>query len=182
MTQADRDNLVVIGVLMGVIVATAALVYFPQQRKLRDLRSRIARQKLRLVATGKKATAVPEMLRTVQNMRQRYGDFDRQLPQRKEIGGFLREISGNLSEEALANQSIEPENPTQQKLFHTLPILLRFQGSYLSLASLLKRLEKMERLTQVQRLSITNGTGAKREGVQDRLDIELRMHIYFTES
>ena len=53
---------------------------------------------------------------------------------------------------------------------------MRFRGSYLSLVDLLQRIDKMERLTRVQRLKIT------REKQGDSLDIELQMNIYFTES
>ena len=109
-------------------------------------------------------------------MKLQYKDFGRRLPKRRELGGFLREISGHLNQGDLSNQLIEPGNPSREELFHTLPIIMRFKGSYLSLAGFLQRIDKMERLTRVQTLKIT------REKQGDSLDIELQMNIYFTES
>ncbi len=183
MSQAVRDNLIAVGVLLGIVAGTTVLVYLPQRRSLRDLETRIAQQRLRLLENAKKSEAVPEMVRQVQAMKKRYSNFDQRLPQSKELGGFLHEISGNLSQESLSNHLIEPGTPARAKLFHTLPIILRFQGSYLSLASFLKRLEEMERLTQVQKLGITSQLATGRgERPTDALDVEILMNIYFTES
>jgi len=180
--QTTRDNLIVVGVLLAIVVAGAVLVYLPQRKQLRDLRTRTARQKIHLVENAGRASSVPSLLRHVQVMKKHYRNFDRRLPAQQELGGFLREISGNLSEEqSLSNQLIEPGNPTRSKLFHTLPIILRFQGSYLSLASFLKRLERMERLTQIEKLSITSCSPAP-AGTTQGVDIELLMNIYFTEN
>ena len=182
MKQATRDNLIVVGILTGIVTAACVAVYWPQNRKLKDLRARVEQEKRRLVETASKAGAVPGMLRQVQAMRKRYTNFDQRLPKKKELGGFLKEISNNLAEESLANQTIEPGTPRRENLFHTLPIVLRFEGPYLSLASLLKRLGKMERLTQVEKLSISDKASAKLDGVRKNLNVEVLMNIYFTES
>jgi len=180
--QATQDNLIVVGILMGIIAAACAVVYYPQNRKLKDLRTQIEQEERRLIETASKAGAVPGMLRQVQEMRNRYTNFDQRLPKKKELGGFLREISGNLGEESLANQTIEPGTPRRDNLFHTLPIVLRFEGPYLSLTSFLKRLGRMERLAQVEKLSISDKPSVKLDGVCRNLNVEVLMNIYFTES
>ena len=110
-------------------------------------------------------------------MRSDYSNFDRRLPRQKELGGFLREISGHLADEKLSNQLFEPGKPSREELYHTLPIIMRFKGSYLSLGALLQRIEKMQRLTCVQKLKIDAPAGGR-----DEMDIELKLNIYFTES
>lgn len=180
--QATRDNLIVIGVLVGVVGAAAVFVYLPQRRRLHELRTKITGEKLRLAESSGSAATVPGMMRKVQEMKKRYSNFDQRLPRQQELGGFLREISGNLSQEQLANQVIEPGNPVGAKLYHTLPITLRFHGPYLSMASFLKRLAAMERLTQIQRLTLRGEPGTAPEGAAVPLDIEVLMNIYFTKS
>ena len=182
MKETTRDSLIIVGVLLAVVVVASAAVYLPQRKTLSNLRVRIARQKVHLMENTKKTSSIPSLLRHVQTMKSRYHNFSRRLPEQQELGGFLREISANLSEEEkLANQLIEPGSPTRSRLFHRLPIILRFQGSYLSLASFLQRLERMERLTQIEKLSITPRSSAP-AGETQSVDIELLMNIYFTES
>ena len=171
-----KESWLVLGLLVGAVTASIMLVYVPQGRKFDSLRAAIASREVELAAKATKAAVVPELLCQVESMKQRYKDFHRRLPQRQELGGFLREISHRLGREDLSNQLIEPGNPAREELFHTLPIIMRFKGSYLSLASLLERIDRMERLTRVQRLKIAG----QKKGRD--LDIELQMNIYFTES
>jgi hypothetical protein len=58
---------------------------------------------------------------------------------------------------------------------------MRFKGSYLTSVDFFKRIDKMERLTRIQKLKITNKP-SEDEQRDPILDIELQLNIYFTES
>ena len=183
MTQATRNNTIVMGILVGIIIVATIMVYVPQQRELSRLCAEISQEKIRMTDNARICSAVPAMVTQVQNLKKRYSNFDQRLPRQIELGGFLREISGDLAQESLVNQSIEPGNPRRSDLFHTLPIMLRFRGTYLSLANFLKRLSEMERLTQVERITISGDNGKpSKPGQPWGLNIEVLMNIYFTES
>jgi hypothetical protein len=94
----------------------------------------------------------------------------------------------------LAVQLIEPGSPTRGELFNTLPITMKFRGTYQQACRLMKRLEQMERLTRIQKLSIKKTclddqaateqetpSGAPPKGGYG-MDVEIQMNIYFTES
>jgi len=176
MKLTTRDSLAVLGLMVVITGGTILGVYRPQAKTLDDLNTRIISQKTALASAAARASVVPAMLRRVKAMKSRYKNFHKRLPRRQELGGFLKEISENLAQEDLSNQLIEPGNPTREELFHTLPIIMRFRGPYLALARFLERIEKMERLTRVQKMQI------KTDPKSDEVDIELRMIIYFTES
>ncbi len=170
------DNWIAIAVTAGIVVMAIFVVYQPQGDKLEALQAEIASRQNTLEDDSVKASVVPDMVRQIEAMKKRYTGFNRRMPKRKELAGFLQEISSILASEELANQLTVPGDPRQEELFHTLPIIMEFQGSYLSLASLLQRIEKMERLARIQRLSVTQETG------EESLDIEVQLNIYFTES
>jgi len=170
-------------IMAGVIGTVTVLVYIPQQRELNSLRTEISQEKVRMSENAQICSTVPGTLRQVQMLKQRYTNFDQRLPKQIELGGFLREISGDLAQESLVNQSIEPGNPTRSELFHTLPMTLRFSGTYLSLASFLQRLSEMERLTQVELITVSGDiSDPPKPGRPWDLNIEVLMNIYFTES
>ncbi len=179
MKQVGKDTWVVLAIVTVVLVTTTTLVYLPQSRQLKRIRTQIVTQERALKADSELASIVPALLQQIEAMSRRYSDFDRLLPKRQELGGFLREISNHLAEEQLSGQLIEPGSPTSQELFHTLPIIMRFKGSYLSVASFLRRLDGMERLTRVQKLQVTRGATSNSP---DELEVELQINIYFTES
>ncbi len=176
MKAASRDNLIVLGILAVLVTVAVVLVYMPQGKKLKQFQSQIVSQKRVLSGELLKASVVPQMLRQVEQMKSRYRNFDRSLPKRKELAGFLKEISGHLADEKLSNKEIKPGDPTKEDFFHTLPIKMEFNGSYLSMANMLENINRMERLSRVNKLHIESLPD------QEDLKIDLQLNIYFTES
>ena len=180
MRQATKDNLVVLGMMTAMVIVAVVVVYMPQGRTLDDLWGQIGRRRAALESDAERTSVVPQMIQTVEKMRKRYRNFDRRLPNSTELGPFLTEISANLAEERISDDSMDTQSPTREALFHTLPIVMKFKGSYLSLASFLRRIEGMERLARVQKLRMTaDETGKNHPG---DLNVELQINIYFTES
>lgn len=176
MRNIPKDTWIMLGCLLVLVLVVTLTVYLPQARQMDDVRTRAASENALLRSNEQRAGILPDVARRVQEMKTLYQELDRRIPARTELGGFLREISGHLNNEKLSSQLIEPGNPRRQELFHTLPIIMRFQGSYLSLAEFLKRIHAMQRLARVQRLTITGDSNA------DVLDMELQMNIYFTDT
>ena len=174
--KVAREGIIMGAIVVAMTVAGFTFGYLPSARKIDRIREETAQVKQSLEADGQKATIVPELLRQVEVMKGKYKDFDRQLPKRQELGGFLREITQNISQERLTNQTIEPGKPVQEDLFLTLPMVLKFQGSFLALARFLERIDGMERLTRIQKLVVMPGAG------DGALDITVQLNIYFTES
>lgn len=172
----NKGTWIILALLVGVGVGGVVLVHVPCKRRLDAINHEIEAQRRALQDHVEQARVVPTMMRRVEQMKQWYKDFDRRLPRRVELGGFLREISAGLEKENLLNQAIEPGNPEREELFHTLPIIMKFRGDYPALTSFLERADRMTRLTRVRKLTVC------RTKEQDALDIELQLNIYFTES
>jgi len=180
--KLTKENWIMAGILVALVLAAVLAVYLPQSRKRDQINSEVVSEKLSMETDLKTCQVVPELVRQVDEMKNRYRNLDRRLPKQKELGGFLREISANLLQARLANQIIEPGKPDQEELYHTLPIMMKFEGNYLSLANFLKRIDDMERLTRVQKMNITLDRDATKDKPEGNVSIELQLNIYFTES
>jgi len=174
--RCSKDSRVVLGILVVLVTVATMFVYRSQGKELDSLKSRLKAAKSSLEVQSQKAAIVPNLARQIETMKKLYKDFDRRLPQSKEIGEFLKELSTHLGEERFSDEKFIPGNPQRRELFQTQPITMKFKGSYLSTVDFLKRIDRMERLTRVQKLKI------KRTPSQRDLDIELQLNIYFTES
>ena len=173
----SRDNLIVLGILTVISITYFAVVYRTQSAAAEDISSQAAEAERLIDANAVQASRVPPMLRQIEQMKQRYNDkdWDRRLPDRQELAGFLRDIASGLSQEKLTNQFIQPGNPSQSPLYNCLPITLKFEGDFLALARFLKRIDGMARLTRIECLAINAGEDT------EKLEIEMGMNIYFTE-
>ena len=176
MRRFSKDTWVLLGVMAGLVLVAWAFVYRAQGHTIDDLHAKVASKKTLIRANAERAAVLPQVAQRVEDMKSLYQELDRRIPQRTELGGFLREISGELTAARLSNQLIEPGNPTREELFHTLPIIMRFEGNYLALADLLQRIHTMQRLARVQKLRV------ERKKDSSNLQIELQMNIYFTDT
>lgn len=172
----SKDNAILLGLAAAMAAVAALAVYVPQHLRLEEYRSQALAQQAVLDDEAHKVAVVPELIRQVQTLKDRYGDFDRRLPKRQELHEFLKQVNSALTRSDLANLSIEPGNPTREEYFHTLPIVMKFRTDYLTLSSFLDQLEGMQRLSRVQRLVL------HREEKDQELSVELQMSIFFTES
>lgn len=180
--RLTKANWILAGVLAAAVLVAVLAVYVPQSRKLARIKTQIATQKLSMESDLQGCKVVPELARQVAELKDRYRNMDRRLPKQKELGGFLKEISTNLIEARLCNQTIEPGKPDAAELYRTLPIVMKFEGNFLSLAGFLKRIDRMERLTRVQRMNIAVERDVSKDKPSGNVNIELQLNIYFTES
>lgn len=173
--QISRDKLITIGLLLVILAGFAGGVFYPQYRKVRQLRHQIVQAEQKLQHDRALAETVPDLAREVEQLRRQHSNFDRRLPQQKELGEFLREISTTIAAERLTNQVIEPGSPTTGPLYNNLPIIMEFDGSFRGLANFLTQIDQMERLTRIERIRIEPSDDGQ-------LQVEMQLNIYFTES
>jgi len=174
--KIPKDVWVMLGAFALMVAATAAVVYWPQSRKLERLEAQIVADTEALKLDGEKTKVIPDMQRRLESMRSRYRGWDRKLPRQQDLGQFLSEISTQLRHKQLASRTIEPRNPQREELFHTLPIIIKLDGSYASLVEFLRGMREMERLTRVQTMKILSNPA------EEDVEIEVQLNIYFTES
>ena len=180
----SRDNMIVTGILTVITITYFAVVYRTQSASADDVSSQRIEIKRHIETDSELASRVSPMTRQIEDMKQRYNneDWGQRLPERQELAGFLREIASGLSQEKLVNQFIQPGNPSQTPLYNCLPITLRCEGDFLSLARFLKRIDGMTRLVRIERLTIKSSDDAQHKVSQSgNLQIEMGINIYFTE-
>ncbi|MDP6633531.1 MAG: type 4a pilus biogenesis protein PilO [Phycisphaerae bacterium] len=179
--KLEKDTWIVIGILAVMVVGSVVFVYRSQGKRLAEFEAQVVAIEATVKTQAQTVASFPGLVKQIQSMRARYKNFDRRLPVRQELGGFLKELSGYLGDENFSDQLIEPGSPTREELFHTLPIIMRFRGCYLKSVDFFKRIGEMERLTRIQKLKITKQP-TKDDQDDPTLDIELQLNIYFTES
>lgn len=175
--RIGKDNLVMVGIFAGLVLAYFAVVYRLQSKWLEQAADQLAQRKRQIETDAVSAARVAPLAQEVEEMKQRYNkDWDRRLPKSKELAEFLREISGNLAQENLGNQLTKTGTPNRGNLFNRMPITMSFEGDFLALGRFLQRVDSMTRLTRIEQLTIE-----PKKDAGSALAVELGMNIYFTE-
>jgi Tfp pilus assembly protein PilO len=167
------------GLSLGLTIVVMLFVvvgYFPAKKRLDALNGQIVSKTRDVEQNQNKARNLPLLLMEVQELERKVQDYDRQFPRQADFGDFIREITQVSQQFTLRDWKMTPLAPRRGDGFFELPITISFQGDFMNVASFLREVEHLQRLTRIRRLSIRykdNKTGV--------VDVEMGLHIYFSE-
>lgn len=166
---------------LGAVMAFLSLAFYcfgyrPAIARLETLELQNQSKQRDVDQTQNKARTLPILMREVQELEKRVGHYDRQFPKQPQIGEFIRDMTAISQQLSLKNWNYKPAAPKRSEGFFELPILMSFQGDFMNVASFLRQVEKLERLTRVKRLTLKN-----RDPRTGTVDVEMAMSIYFSE-
>jgi Tfp pilus assembly protein PilO len=150
--------------------------YRPAIGRLETLKLQIQSKQRDVDQTQNKARTLPILVREVWVLEKRVQDYDHEFPKQPQIGEFIRDMTRISQQLSLKNWNYKPAAPKRSDGFYELPILMSFQGDFMNVASFLRQVEKLERLTRVKRLTLRN-----RDPRTGTVEVEMAMNIYFSE-
>lgn len=175
-TWFGRIQLALAGAILVAVVTFYLVWYRPAISHWRDLQSEIDTKNHNLEASRSKAGELPTVATEVERLRQRLDRFDRQIPRYQELPQFLKSLELLKQETSLTRCNLKPEAPRQLDAYAEQAIRIDLEGQFTDVADFLRKVEEMERLTRVRRLTVrttdpTNGT----------VEVQMDVSIFFLE-
>jgi Tfp pilus assembly protein PilO len=168
-------------IALGVAMVVAGLafyfgVYRPQDQAIAELNQQISGKRAELMADQSQTGRLPRVELQLRELNASLAGF-KKLPPDPQLGIFIHDINQASQEAALNHLTIEPGSPVRDALYSEEPIALNFKGSFPAVASFIRQVEDMDRLTRVQDVTIKNANSA-----DDSVDVSLTVDIYFAEA
>lgn len=166
---------------LGTGAGLAAIIFYfagyrPAAHRLESMRIQTELRQRELDHSRVKASNIDILARELQKLQAQARAYDRQCPQRAEFGQFIKDI-GQISQQlALQEWKYEQALPKRSDGYFEQPVILHFAGEFPRVASFLRRIEDMPRLTRVKRIEMKNRD--TRSGV---VQVEMAMSIYYSE-
>ena len=162
--------------IVAVVVGTFALVvYWPQSRQLAELRRQYDQAQDSLRTDSAKLTELAQIRGEIARADAKIAECNRRLPDRDELGQFLKDISNYAQLCGLDGATFLPQKPRAGEMFSETSIEMRFKGTFEELFRFLRQARSMARLTHVQTLNVQNDAALSGE-----CTIDLVMSIYYT--
>ena len=169
-------ELILLGVLLAVPLASYLLVFMPQNRAINGARKEIEHRREvlgRHMAETSRARSLEEQNAALAI---RIGELERRLPSDRELDRVIREVSDLAVRSGLSAPGMTPDRPLDAAMYRELPIKVTTRGSFRSFVQFLERLENMERLVRVPDLKLE---APRREG--EDMTIQFTLSVFFTE-
>jgi Tfp pilus assembly protein PilO len=163
----------------GFAIALAGFYLFmdrPGVARLGGLLSQIEMKKHELVLNQNKADGLNPLTRELAKLEAQVKLYDRQFPRQPELGPFIKDLTQISQSLSLREWKYQPGAPRKTDSHFEMPILMHFEGDFLNVASFLRQIEDLPRLTRVWRVSMKSKPGDA--GV---VEVDMTMNIYFAE-
>jgi len=148
-----------------------------QFQRLDDMRTLIKSEQTELVVGRSSPQAIAHLKQEVEQLARHVGDYDATIPPHAELGSFLEELARFAHTRNVVQDMIEPGIPRQTDGIVALPITLRLRGPFASVYGFIQDIERMKRITQVERFASTVNGEALGE-----VNADLQLQIFYRAS
>ena len=148
-----------------------------QIERISDLKDQIADEREELTASQKSPQSIARLQGEVRVLTVATANFEEQIPKKPDVGTLLQKLAWFTQSRNLRPESIKPGEPAAYAEVTALPILMRVRGPFPAIFALVKEIEQMPRLTQVERFVVT-----KDENEEAAVSAELAFKVFFRAS
>ena len=155
-----KKQLVILVVSAVMIVMFALLQYFPMRQKIRASKHSAEAQKTALNESTSANQRLPELRKQFTELQGEVENFDAKIPEGRNIGDFLQQIAGIMSDHELKKSLIEPGNEIVREIENhgliCIPVTIRCQGRLEQIFEFSKSLQGLDRLIRIEQIELKN--------------------------
>ena len=171
----SRNTLITLvgyGTLLGAFLLLGYLPYWSQSRRIL---AEIAQRQEAMAQSVQQTEQLKNLTCRAQLLQIEVHDYNRLVPENKDLGTFLGQLSGDLDASGMQNTAVRALTPTISGKVQQLPIEVRGTGTFQQFQNFLVRLENLPRMSSVSRLNIEADNA-----MTGKVTIELTLSIYNT--
>jgi type IV pilus assembly protein PilO len=148
---------------IAICVAAAVMVcgfvlfrYLPLQRKTRFLRQAYASQMLAISKASAESQQIPTIREQLLGLQTAVGNYERQIPEQRELGEFLQRIANLMNEHNLQGQLIQPGKEIKAGELNCIPVNMQCKGRLSQIFEFYRRVQGLDRLVRIEHVKLAN--------------------------
>ena len=170
-----KDQMLTLLIVSVALGAFLFIVHLPQQRQLKALTQDRREASEALERDREQAKELARLGGDVDRMTKQLAVYDRRLPDRQELGQFLKDVSTTARVAGLESTAIEPQRVAPGELYLQAPFSMKFNGKFDQLVRFMGQAKAMTRLTHIRSMTVRNDSD-----LSGRCNVDMVMTIYFT--
>lgn len=173
----SRMTMFTVGGFAAILLGFGLLGYWPYQRQLTAVEAEIQQREAALRENAEASARLQEVTRQVRFVELQVANYDRLVPDNKDLGTFLAQLHGELQAVGLQDASVRALAPTTLGRCQRLPIEIRGVGTFRQYHQFMRRLESLPRMSSVSHVNIEADPA-----LSGQVTVQLTLSIYSTNS
>lgn len=171
--KIEKKQIIIIAVMLIMVVGFVFLQYLPMSKAVAESKQqqKIAQQQAEDDAA--KNVKLPSMQEQVENLRQKVGDYDSKIPQDRDFGKFMQDITAFMSKNNLKDQLVKPAVEMNFEQVSIIPVSIECSGTFTEIFNFLKDFEQSQRLFSLENVRLEN------DKYGDNLKLYAKCNIFY---
>jgi Tfp pilus assembly protein PilO len=156
--KIEKKQIIIIAIMLVMALGFIFFQYLPMSRAIAESRQqqKIAQQQAE--NDQAKNIKLPSMQEQVENLRQKVGDYDAKIPQDRDFGNFMQNITAFMSKNNLKEQLVKPAGEMNFEQVSIIPVSIECSGTFSEIFNFLKDFENSQRLFSLEHIRLENNT------------------------
>lgn len=131
--------------------------YFPVSKELNEINAVREEQNL-IIAKGISDKEQLQLFEEyLQELKDKLGNYENNVPKRKDLGLFLKEIAALMENNNLKDQAIQPLDGVKADELICIPVNMKGRGTLSEIYEFYKNLQELDRQIRIKQVKLENG-------------------------
>ncbi len=147
----------VICIVAGAMVGGFVLFrYLPLQKRIKAVEQRRAEQAIVIAKASAESEQLPALEERLLKLRSTVGNYGRQVPESRNLGGFLHGIADLMNKHNLREQLVQPGKEIEADELNCIPVSMQCRGRLKRIFEFYKSLQGLDRLIRIEHVKLDN--------------------------
>ncbi len=152
----ERRQILILCLIGAIVGGFVVFRYLPLRGKMKAIEQRRAVQTVAIAKASAESEQLPVLRGQLLKLQRTVGNYERQVPDRRELGVFLQQITNLMNEQNLKKQVIAPAMEIRMEKLNCIPVNMQCKGKLNQIFEFYKRLREMDRLVRIEQINLVN--------------------------
>ena len=152
----DKQQITICVVAVVIIGGFILLRYLPLKSEITAIEEQISAQRLTIAKGASDSEQLSLFEEQLKKLQSDLEDYERNIPEKRDLGLFLSRIADLMNENNLSEQIIEPREVIKGEKFCCIPLNIRCKGTLAQIFMFYQRLQGLDRLIRIEQVKLTN--------------------------
>ena len=148
--------------------------YIPLRKDLSAVKSARAEQNLIIAKGISDSEQLPVFTDQLHKLQEQLDNYEAKIPEKKDLGLFLKKISILMDSHSLKEQAIQPLEETRINELICIPVSMECKGNLIGIFEFYKNLQELDREIRIKKVKLKNGNDFNGE-----VKMETEIVIYY---
>ena len=152
----ERQQIIICVAAGTIVIGFVLFRYLPLQKRIEAVEQSRAARRLVISKSSSESAQLPALREHLLKLERMVGNYETNVPGRRDLGMFLHRIADLMSKHNLTDQLVQPGKEIETKGVHCIPISMQCRGRLKQIFGFFGSLQVLDRSLRIEQVKLEN--------------------------